>query len=83
VMFLSYFGAGLIVLAPYFCFPPTVAVGWSIAASLVTLFLLGVISARASGLPILARCFRMMLSGGIAIGIGALVARVAGTHITP
>ncbi len=74
VMFISYLVTGFVVLAPYAIWSTPAALPQSIAISLTALFLLGVFSARASGLPVLRRGARMMLVGGGAIALGILVA---------
>jgi VIT1/CCC1 family predicted Fe2+/Mn2+ transporter len=73
VMFASYLVAGVMVLAPYALWPGR-AILISILISLVLLFFLGVISARAAGLPEMFRGFRMAVIGGSAIFLGVLVA---------
>src|SRR4030042_786063 len=74
VMFVSYLAAGFLVLSPYAFGPPDQSVLRSAALSLVLLFLLGVLSARIARLPVIARGFRMMLVGGLAIVLGIMAA---------
>jgi VIT1/CCC1 family predicted Fe2+/Mn2+ transporter len=74
VMFFSYLVSGLLVLVPYAAWKTADALPQSVAISLAMLFLLGAFSARLAGLPILRRGLRMMLIGGLAICLGALVA---------
>jgi len=73
IMFFSYFISGFIPLFPYIIFQPTYALGVSILLSLATLFLLGAVSAKAFGVRIMRSGFRMLLVGGGAVIIGALV----------
>lgn len=75
VMFLSYLITGFLVLLPYVISFGGQSVLISVLFSLFLLFLLGIISARMTGLPILWRGFRMMVIGGIAVILGILVAR--------
>ncbi len=73
VMFVSYILTGLFVLSPYLVSDVSHALLQSIALSLGLLFLLGVVSAKITGLPILRRAFRMMIVGGLAILLGIIV----------
>ena len=75
VMFLSYVGAGALVLAPYTVLVPAKALPWSVGISLVTLFLLGAFSARLARGNLLSHGIRMMVVGGVAITLGIFVAR--------
>jgi VIT1/CCC1 family predicted Fe2+/Mn2+ transporter len=74
VMLVSYLAAGFLVLAPYLLLPDGGAFGWSIAVSLVALFVLGAASGRLAGLPVVRRGIRMALLGGIATLLGIWVA---------
>lgn len=76
IMFFSYLGAGFLVLSPYLLSEPAIARSQSIALSLVLLFLLGVISAKIARLPVFRRALRMLVIGGLAILLGALVGRL-------
>ena len=76
IMFISYFVAGFIPLAPYLVIPVTSAFWWSIGFSLLALFLLGMIGGRLSGLSSRRYGFRMLIIGGIAIAIGVLVGTI-------
>jgi VIT1/CCC1 family predicted Fe2+/Mn2+ transporter len=71
IMFVSYFFAGFIPLAPYAFFELHEARYFSIAASLTALFILGCLPTKKfkSGL-------RMMLVAGIAAALGYLVAHI-------
>lgn len=76
VMLISYIVAGLIVLMPYQLVSGDSAFGLSIILSLITLFLLGIVSARSSSLPVLNRGIRMIVLGGLAILLGIGVAHI-------
>jgi VIT1/CCC1 family predicted Fe2+/Mn2+ transporter len=71
IMFLSYFFAGFIPLAPYLLIDVSSARYASVGASLVALFILGYLPAKnvKSGL-------RMAVIAGFAAGIGFLVAHI-------
>lgn len=73
IMFISYFLAGLVTLAPYFMMESKAALPISIALSLSALFLLGVTSASLFGINLLKNGLRTLVIGGIAIlvGVGA------------
>jgi len=76
IMFLSYFAAGFIPLFPYLVFSTSLALTVSIVLSLVSLFMLGLVSARMFKTNVLKSAFRMLLVGGIAICAGVLVGKV-------
>lgn len=76
IMFLSYIGAGLIPLSPYFFFDARSALWYSIILSLATLFLLGSISAKLSKTNILKHSLEMFTIGGAAIMVGIIVGRL-------
>ena len=76
VMFLSYFGSGVIVLVPYLLMDSGRAFVWSVGLSLCALFLLGLLGGRMAGLPPFRRGMRMVISGGAAIAIGVLVGKL-------
>lgn len=76
IMFFSYFVFGLVPLFPYFAFSVDRAFWWSIAASLIFLFVLGFISAKVLKTKIFRNGLRMMLIGGIAIGLGVVVGMI-------
>lgn len=73
MMFLSSVLAALIPLAPYLIFADSTALLVSASASILGLFIVGVLSARFSRLPVIWRGARMALLGGGAIVIGVLV----------
>jgi len=77
IMWASYFFAGFIPLAPYILMEVGMAFWVSIGLSLVTLFILGVISARVSHLKLLRHGLKMLIIGGIAIGLGVAVGTFA------
>lgn len=73
IMFLSYFLAGFIPLAPYAFLDPMHAFWASISLSLLSLFALGIISGKAFRISVFSNGIRMLLLGGAAILIGVLV----------
>jgi len=76
VMFVSYFVAGFVPLAPYFVVAGSSAVYLSIALSLVALFALGVVNGWFAKGRMLWRGLRMMLVGGLAVVVGVAAALV-------
>lgn len=70
-MFFSYLVSGFIPLFPYFIFGPG-ALGISIAASLITLFLLGIFSAKAFHIRVVRHGLRTLVIGGFAVLVGVL-----------
>lgn len=76
IMLLSYIGAGLIPLFPYFFFDARSALWYSIILSLATLFLLGSISAKLSKTNILKHSLEMLIIGGAAILVGIIMGRL-------
>jgi len=72
-MFVSYFISGFIPLFPYLLFDKGTAFPISIIASLVALLLLGMFSARLAHISILKKGLQMLILGGAAIALGALV----------
>jgi VIT1/CCC1 family predicted Fe2+/Mn2+ transporter len=73
IMFFSYFICGLVPLLPYFIMDLNSAFLWSIIASLLALFILGFVSAKILKTNIVKSSLRMMLIGGMAIGLGVSV----------
>lgn len=73
IMFGSYFVAGFIPLGPYVFLAVNAAFWTSIALSIVSLFLLGIASAKMSHISMLKMGLRMSLLGGLAIVIGVSV----------
>lgn len=76
IMFLSYLGAGIIPLAPYFFFSTQTALWTSVLFSLITLFILGSISAKLSKINIPRHAMEMLIIGGIAILVGVIVGKI-------
>ncbi len=75
-MFISFVLAALIPLVPYLIFTTWVALGVSVAVSTLTLFIVGMISARLAGLPLVWRGARMALLGGAAIALGVAIGAI-------
>jgi VIT1/CCC1 family predicted Fe2+/Mn2+ transporter len=75
-MFISFVLAAFIPLAPYLIFTTWVALAVSIVASIFALFIVGMLSARFSHLPLLWRGARMALLGGAAIIMGVVVGSI-------
>ncbi len=71
IMFASYILSGLIPLAPYVFFTNPLSI--SIGISLASLFLLGAFSASNFGIHWFSRGLRMLLIGGLAIGMGVAI----------
>jgi VIT1/CCC1 family predicted Fe2+/Mn2+ transporter len=74
IMFFSYFFSGFIPLFPYVFFETRIALSISIIISLITLFVLGAVSARLSHIATLRGGLRMMIVGGIALVLGVFIA---------
>jgi len=73
VMFFSYLLCGLIPLSPYLFLSLEQAFLWSVVISLLALFILGFVSAKILKTKLLKSAFRMLVIGGIAIGLGVAV----------
>ncbi|MEK7532320.1 MAG: VIT1/CCC1 transporter family protein [Patescibacteria group bacterium] len=73
IMFFSYIVAGIVPLAPYLFFPVGTALFVSASFSLAALFLLGVVSAHFSGLPLLKNGARTFAIGGAATAVGIVI----------
>ena len=73
IMFLSSVLAAIVPLVPYLLFTGAMALLVSACASILGLFIVGMLSARFSHLPIIWRGVRMALLGGAAIVIGVVV----------
>lgn len=77
IMFISYFSAGFIPLAPYVLVDGSRAVGLSIAFALLTLMTLGMYSAKRFHGNVVSKAVEMLLLGGLAtlvgIGVGSLL----------
>lgn len=78
IMLVSYLVSGLIPLAPYLLWSePQEALPYSVAASLVALFCLGLIGARITKTSYLRHALRMLAVGGAAIVVGVLAGQIA------
>lgn len=74
IMFFSYFAAGFIPLSPYLIFNITPAFILSISLSLLALFMLGFVSSRVlKDNHTYKHAIRMLVIGGLAIGVGITV----------
>lgn len=73
LMFISCVLASLVPLVPYILFTASTALIVSIFLSVFSLFIVGILSARFSRLPMLWRGTRMALLGGGAIVIGVAI----------
>ncbi len=78
IMFLSYLLSGLVPLWPYLFFNSSSAFYISIISSLAGLLVLGYWSAKILKIRMIKSALRMVLIGGLAIAIGALVGKVMG-----
>ena len=75
-MFFSYFLAGFIPLSPYLLFEVDQALVISIVASIISLFVLGVVSAKIFKIDKLKQALRMLIIGGGAVLIGVIVGKI-------
>lgn len=78
IMFVSYFVAGFIPLFPYVVFAREIAFPLSIIASVISLFVLGLVSGALSRTSLVRSAFRMTVVGGIAIAVGVTVGSYLG-----
>jgi predicted membrane protein (TIGR00267 family) len=78
VMFASYFVAGFVPLFPYVLFAGATAFALSIAASVLALFALGLVTGALSETSLLKSALRMTVVGGIAIAVGVTVGSFLG-----
>lgn len=76
IMFFSYFGSGFVPLAPYLIFDVNLAFPISIIFSLVSLFILGIISASIYKTSLYKQGAKMFLLGGTAIAVGVIVGKL-------
>ncbi|MHB8710587.1 MAG: VIT1/CCC1 transporter family protein [Minisyncoccota bacterium] len=76
IMFVSFVCASLIPLVPYLLFTGSIALAISIAASVLALFIVGMVSARSARLPMIWRGTRMALLGGAAIIMGVVIGSI-------
>ena len=79
IMFLSFVLASIIPLVPYLLFTGSTALATSVAGSIIALFIVGMVSARFSRLPMVWRGARMALLGGAAIIMGVVVGSLVPT----
>lgn len=77
VMFFSYFISGFIPLFPYLVFPVSWAFWISVALSLLSLFILGIVGAKISNVRVVSGGLRMFIIGGAAIALGVMVGGLA------
>lgn len=73
IMFFSYFLSGFIPLFPYIILESSSAFYYSILASFIFLFILGVVSARLFNAKMFTSGLRMLIVGGLAIAIGVFI----------
>lgn len=73
IMFISYFAAGFIPLSPYLFLPIAQAFWVSIAAALVALLILGIVSAKIARTVLWKQALQMLVIGGIAVGLGVAI----------
>lgn len=79
IMFFSYFVSGFIPLAPYIlAIEVRYAMLLSIGASLAALFMLGALSARIFKINVMHKALEMLIIGGIAVIVGAVVGSFIG-----
>lgn len=76
IMFISYFVLGFIPLTPYLIWPVSVAFSASIVASLIALTMLGWLSGREFKVSAWRSGLKMLILGGLAIGIGIIVGQL-------
>ncbi len=76
IMFFSYFVIGLVPLLPYLIPQINEPFWFSIVLTLISLFLLGLVSAEVLHTKIWRNALRMFIIGGLAVGIGVLVGRI-------
>lgn len=75
IMFVSFVGATFIPMIPYLVSNSELDLIFSILLAIVSLFVVGAISARMSGVSIIKHGFSMAGLGGLAIIIGVLVGK--------
>ena len=78
IKFISYFISGFVPLFPYIFLPAETALPISIAASLVALCALGVVSSKVSQTSIWKGITKMVILGGVAIAAGVAVGSFLG-----
>jgi VIT1/CCC1 family predicted Fe2+/Mn2+ transporter len=77
IMFISYFVAGFVPLAPYLIWPVQTAFWLAIIFSLLALFILGFFGGTLSGAGSLKHGLKMFFIGGLAIVLGIVVGKIA------
>ena len=75
IMFISFVIAGFVPIFPYLVFGGRSALFGSIIFSLAVLFILGFVGGKISKIRPWARASRMVILGGLAIGVGVLVGK--------
>ena len=76
-MLLSYVGAGLLPLFPYFIWDSSIAITVSVVCSLLGLFGLGLGTALYFNRPRpFVRAFKMMFLGGLAVFVGIVIGKI-------
>lgn len=80
LMFISYFVSGFVPLVPYALFDVQRAFWFSILFSLCVLGALGVVSARLARVRVWRDAARMIVVGGLAIGVGVLVGTITARY---
>ncbi|EKE05932.1 MAG: hypothetical protein ACD_19C00141G0001 [uncultured bacterium] len=73
IMFFSYFFSGFVPLLPYLYFSTGIAFAISIFSSLLSLFILGIVSAKIFKINLLHNGMEMLILGGGAILMGIIV----------
>ena len=76
VMFVTFVLASFIPITPYFFFNLGTALWFSIALSLIALFIAGVVIAKISEIHLIKHAVKMVILGGAAIMIGAIVGKI-------
>jgi len=74
-MFISFLISSFIPLSPYLFSDSPWTLTLSIGLSLLTLFIVGLIMARISKIPLMRHAIKMVLLGGIAIVVGAVIGK--------
>lgn len=81
IMFISYLISGFVPLSPYLFFTTSdAALPYSVGASLVALFVLGLVGAQVTQTAYLKHALRMTLVGGAAILVGVLAGQLVGVY---
>jgi len=75
IMFISFVVASFIPIVPYLLLSTAAALWTSIGFSILALFIVGLVSAKITGVRVMARALNMALLGGAAIVIGVVVGK--------